>query len=435
MSSTSNTAVPRERSLGEWLKLLRDGWIALVVCIALGVVGALLYTSRQESSYGATYTLVVSPVRGFLDPQNADQLPALADTVSRLATTEPVLRQTARDYALATADPAEANRRRLTATDSWLKGHISAVREANSAILQLAATAPTQIEASALARAAGRALARAVNVESAARRRVLGGLYVSDFRATSNGQTSPTPSRNVLIGVNAGILIGLLAAFLLGTARRRLWRREDVADELGVPVLGTARAHRGKTLTSGPGFGNVANRLIAGKEPGRRCTVLVTGTTSPEQVAEAARLVSEALRATGAAYELLGQDSDVVAAGEYASANGRAAREPAAGENGVHTREPSDTPPEPETERAGESSASTLTATRVRETSDRPGAGFTIMTAPPLGSDSERVDEMAADADWALVVIERGTPARRISKVHSAGLNFERRLVGAILIE
>ncbi len=291
---------PPERSLADWLRLLLDGWPALVLSIVIGIVGALVYTSQQKTSFGATYTLVVSPARGFLDPQNADQLPALADTVSRLLPTEPVLANTATSYAASVPQSAEATIRRRQATASWIKNHVSAVRQANSAILQIGATAPTQQEALDLANAAGRSLARLVNERSAARKRVLGGLDVTELQATKDGQLSPTRTRNLLIGLNAGLLVGILLAYLVGSARRRLRSVEEISDELRLPVLATMRLRRGKRLSMGPGFGAVAERLLHQARSDGPSSVLVTGLTSLARIADAARAVVEALESYGA---------------------------------------------------------------------------------------------------------------------------------------
>ncbi|MDX6698510.1 MAG: hypothetical protein QOE65_1907 [Solirubrobacteraceae bacterium] len=375
-----------ERSLGEWLRLVRDGWPALVVCVALGVGGALFYTSRQDSSYGATCTLVVSAARGFLDPQDADQLPALADTVGRLVVTAPVVHQTAVRYVRATSDPAEAARRRRTATAKWIKAHVVTRREASSAILRVSGSARSQREASDLAEAAGLSLSGVVNQRSAAPQATPGGLRVAAFPASGDGKLSPRPRRDLLIGANVGILAGLLAAYLMGVLRRRLWRPEEIEEELHAPVLGRLVRVGGEATVVGPEFAELPDRLAGGPARGGPLTVLVSGTGKPEAIRAVARSTVQALEAMGGQARLV--------------------------ENGGSSEEseaPDDTP--------------------------TPVGGYIVVAGPPVGKAGNGLLELAREADHTLIVTALGTSRRKLRRVHGAGRVFERRLLGTVVTE
>ena len=76
--------------------------------------------------------------------------------------------------------------------------------------------------------------------------------------------------RNNLIGINAGVLLGVLLALAVGLGRRRLRRPAEVAEELGIPVLGVvSRSRRPKPLAD-RGVAAARARLYAETGPHTR---------------------------------------------------------------------------------------------------------------------------------------------------------------------
>src|SRR5205823_12137361 len=117
---------------------------------------------------------------------------------------------------------------------------LSVTTDETSSILKITATASSQTESSQLATAAGQALAQVVNATGQSSGAP--GIFVQIFAPPeANGKVSPTPARNLFIGGDAGLILGIVAALALGARRRRLRRPEDIADALGAPLIGFVR--------------------------------------------------------------------------------------------------------------------------------------------------------------------------------------------------
>jgi polysaccharide biosynthesis transport protein len=301
-------ATGAERTLIDWLRLLRDGWPLLVVFVAIGLGIGLLVTALQPTRYEATATLVATPEQGFLAPGDANTLPAVADTVARLLETRSVLDSTARQYITAAESREAQARRRREATLDWLRDRLTAGQVASTAIVQIVATAPTQTQAVDLARAAAAALSTAVGAAATslhpappatpqASPQPPQGVVLRVFAAgVPEGKVSPTPTRNILIGVDAGILLGLVAAAGLGVARGRIHRPEELAEALGVPLFGVVRAGRRGVRLGDAGLAETRARLLALQTPDPGGTaVLVTGILRPQRIGEVGEALARSL--------------------------------------------------------------------------------------------------------------------------------------------
>src|SRR5207245_2607980 len=132
------------------------------------------------------------------------------------------------EYVAIAPDPGTRARRQSEIKLKWLTAHIHAQQVADSGIVDLSGTGKTQKDARDLARAGAHALERAVGTgpgsvaqpTPSVRPSSRGGLVVRDFRTTDEGQVSPTPLRNLLLGGNAGLVLGIVAGLLLGATRR-----------------------------------------------------------------------------------------------------------------------------------------------------------------------------------------------------------------------
>jgi capsular polysaccharide biosynthesis protein len=286
----------RERTLLDWLGLVRDGWKAVAVLVMFGLLASFLVTLHQPTEYGAVGTVLVSPGDGFLDPGTADALPALTDTVARLAKTPVVLRSTATSFANA-AEPnaALAHERRDTATIDWLRQHLSARQVGTSSIIEISGTARTQRAAIHLTRSSINTLTAIVN--SATPGKATAGIVLRVFSdAEATGRASPTPVRNALIGVNAGLVLGVALALLLGASRKGVRDPRAIAAALGVPFLGVVgRRSRRRSSAGDARFAEVRRRML---HRGGSGTFLLTGTVSREELAAVAEGLARAV-ATG----------------------------------------------------------------------------------------------------------------------------------------
>jgi len=228
------------------MRVFRDGWIAFVVVLAAAVAAAALVTLRQPTLYGAKGILIVSPVRGFLDPSGAGNLATIADTIRRLPSTTALTTGTRERYARSAPSPAVAAERRAKSAD-WVSAHVAADRIPGSSMIEVKGTAGTETDAVDLTRAAVESLSAYVNdspSSSLPDQFPAGVAVLTPTVGEAQGKVSPAPLRNNLIGINAGVLLGVLAALALGLARRKLRRPAEVAEELGIPVLGVVSGSR-----------------------------------------------------------------------------------------------------------------------------------------------------------------------------------------------
>lgn len=303
---------PDDRGLLDTIALLRDGWPALIAFVCAGLFIGILATLIQPTKYRATATGVVSPARGFLDPTSAGALPAVSDTVSKLVTTPTVLMETASLYAQGAQSPKAAAERLRVATPAWLRAHLSVGTDATSSILKISATAPSQTEALQLAPAAGLSLAQVVNDKGQPSGAT--GIEVKIFSPPeANGKVSPTPFRNLLIGGDAGLILGVVAALAVGGRRRRLRRPEDIAAALGAQLIGFVRTASIGTGRANPAFAEARARLQALENGSKGKVLLVSGTVREDEIAVVAEGLARSLVATSARALLV--DADLTSEG------------------------------------------------------------------------------------------------------------------------
>ena len=288
------------RSISSWLREIAAGWPALVACLVLCLLLALVATASQPQLYRAKGSVVVSPQR-FLEAEGTDALPALTENVVRLSSTPAVLIPAARDYIAAGQGP-ERQKRREETTLKWMRDHLRVREVGQSSVIEIAGSASTQDEAGDLTRASVNSLTRFV---TAARRdsdttttnntAPPGGLIVLSA-GEPEGQASPTPARNLAVGLNAGILLGIVAAIAFG--RQRLsGSPESVASRLGIPLVGTLSRRRTanrRAVASAQRVVEVMRSSLGGP-----VVVLVTGTVSSRQSVVFAQGLARSLEESG----------------------------------------------------------------------------------------------------------------------------------------
>ena len=182
-----------------------------IVLAVLGATLALSYSFAQSTLYEARSTVVVSPGTKFLDPQDADSFPRITTTVEEIALTQRVLQATA------------ARLRQsgfVVPSLDWLRDHLRLSVSGDTPVLSIAGVAGDARLARLVSSAETDALTRAISAASANQPR---GLTLTVFsKGEDRGKIQPKPLRNVLLGVNAGLLIGcLLAWYLVSRSRTR----------------------------------------------------------------------------------------------------------------------------------------------------------------------------------------------------------------------
>jgi succinoglycan biosynthesis transport protein ExoP len=429
--------IERDRTLGDWLLLARDGWLAFVLIVIVGVACGLLASRVQPVKYESVGTVVLSPSTGFLDPSLADQLGPLTTTVERLAGTPAVLRP-ARQAWIQSADRPAIGRARAQHDTAWMVRHLKLQQPTDSSIIEITGSAGTQRDAHDLTSATVHSLATVVNGLSKNTKAEALRMHVFS-EADNQGKVSPTPSRNLLIGTNLGILLGIPAALALGAMRRRLRRPQDLAALLDAPLL--ARVRSGKRAVGDPGLSLARAQMQALGLGERGEIVLITGTVSPERIAEIATRLVRAFTETHRRAVLVDADltyrsaSNILLVGEYPgladSLNGKTYHERAYSEMVVTTGGPSPVMVVPAGAELPDASASL---------SDRrlPGvvAGLRndfdviILAGPTLDRQSEIV-ALTSMIDHAVVLTVAGTAAKYLEPARLLG----RRLFGILLVD
>ena len=296
-------------------------YVRLVVCrwwlplsfLVLGLSLALVYTGLQSTAYAARSTILLSP----LDPGTADELPRLAPTVARVVRSDGVLLQAQSAYA---REGAGARSAAVTLDDLRSRTSVSVPRD--TSLFEVTAQGRTQEDANRLVRAVVAAatlqLARLGGAQTSGRGQAAALRVAVLGPPISEGKVSPTPARNLVLGINLGILLGIAAALLVRDPQRARVRADALTRYLETPNLVYAPLPRARALDhlSRPAWPLAGRALDVGSNGrqaegirllgGRLCqwfeqdrrTVLLLGDVSPQTLrAVALRLAAHVARA------------------------------------------------------------------------------------------------------------------------------------------
>jgi succinoglycan biosynthesis transport protein ExoP len=306
---------PRYRTLQDYVRVVRDHRLLVVLFMVLCTAAGVAISNRQHQVYQATASLIFHDDNadladvGLAAPvtQTPDQRAAVgADRVTQVA-----VAVRARQLAHLTNAPGE------------LLSHISAQPEARTNLVDVIARWSSAAGAADLANAFARATlniqtvraranyrrrarvlavavaslpkggaggyARSVNADRIARLQSLGEFATPvelAIRARPpSAAISPKPVRNALLGLLAGITLGLLAAFIRDALDRRVRTTRDLYSAVDLPVLGQLD----RSLIRRAVAADRAQRPLSGEdvEPFRivrRNLVYLAGATPPQVV-------------------------------------------------------------------------------------------------------------------------------------------------------
>ncbi|MEA2399568.1 MAG: tyrosine-protein kinase [Thermoleophilaceae bacterium] len=451
------------RSLMEWVRVLRDGWPAVIVMVVLGLAGGAAATKLQPTEYSTTATLVTGSVTGFLDPEFAGGLQPVASTVTRLAGSAAVIQGASTGYLGAAKDATTLSRRQKEATIDWLSAHLDARQVADAGIVQLTGKAGTQADARDLTRAASRALEQALapagttvptrsagpgGTTQATGRGPKFGILLRDFKTLDDGQVSPTPSRNLLLGGNVGLVLGIVAGLALGASRRRVRRPDEMVAELGIPVLGSVGRSGGARID--PGLSAARARLQRLRNPDQGTVFLLTGTASPERTAE---LGEDLARAFSASSRTVLVDADLAeqsasrrldvdglpGLGELLNGHGPQQGTMFRPEQVLVTTIDGETQGDVEVLPAGEAPTDAAAALSggglVRSLQNlRLQYDFVLVVGPGLDRPAEVIPLVAA-TDWSVLVTPHGERAKTLEAAHGMADALAGRVAGALIVD
>ena len=285
-------APPREAplTLSYYLRLVAIRWWIPVSLALLCACLSLVYTGLQSTTYQSRATTLLSP----LDPATADEFTRLTPTVARLLRSDSVLLDARQAYLNRSpdADP-------LRTGPDELRARTSVIVPRDTTLFEVTAQGPTQRDASALVGSVVEAAARRVSAlgsRPTTRTGVAVPLRLDIFGPpVPEGKVSPTPTRNLVVGIIVGLLLGIVGALLLRDPRRARMRADDLArlldaSDLAYTPLPSQRLLRDRPAPAGLPSGAVGEgiRLLGatvqqGLQQERRI-VLLLGDLSPQRL-------------------------------------------------------------------------------------------------------------------------------------------------------
>ncbi len=294
-------------TFGYYVRLVGRRWWIPASLAVLGACLSLVYTGMQDTTYRARASVLLSP----LDPATADELTRLTPTVARLFRSDSVLLAARRAY----LSRPEADRVRSSLDDLRARTAVAVPRD--TSLFEITGDGPTQREANALVRAVVDAAERRVSLlgqRSPARRADSVPVGLENFGPpVPEGKVSPTPARNLVVGINVGLLLGIVGALLLRDPKRARMRADDLAELLKASDLVYAPLPSPRLLRDRPTPGVPESppadakgegiRLLGGRvwqwlQDDRR-VVLLLGDLPPERLRSVALRLADHVARTG----------------------------------------------------------------------------------------------------------------------------------------
>ena len=216
--------------LADYLRILRNHWIAVTAFVVVAALAALAWSSTQPQVYAASSSGFVTSGSGG-DPG----LDSLNDSLSKSRAASYVVLATDRATASIVIDDLG-----LDTSPEELVGDIDAAQTPDTVIISIAARAGTPAKAQELADAWVRALAQRVeDIEAGGSGQQGMRIEVSESAQLPTSPVSPQVERNVLLGAAFGALLGLGYAVVRTLLDRRIRSSEDVERDTGVAVVGS----------------------------------------------------------------------------------------------------------------------------------------------------------------------------------------------------
>lgn len=216
--------------LADYLRILRNHWIAATAFVLVAALAAFGWSSLQPKVYAASSSGFVTSGGGG-DPG----LDSLNDSLSKSRAASYVVLAKDRETASIVIDDLD-----LETSPEGLVGSIDAAQTPDTVIISITARAGTPEEAQQLADAWVGALAQRVeNIEAGKSGQQGMRIEVSESAQLPTSPISPQVERNVLLGAVLGALLGLGYAVVRSLLDRRIRSAEDVERDTGVPVVGS----------------------------------------------------------------------------------------------------------------------------------------------------------------------------------------------------
>jgi capsular exopolysaccharide synthesis family protein len=223
----------------DYVRIVLAHWVGVLVLIVAGVAGAVAYNVTQPQVYQATATGLVTAGKS-QDSSDATINDSLAQSrvtsYVAVATSSRVAERVLRDPAIKKLDD-------IPDSAGALVGDITVSHADDTVVITIDARGSSPENAQALADAWVRSLAAEVlTIESggsADTTSTPNGLHLAVFSSAAPGSlVLPRTRVNLLLGLFAGMLLGLAYALIRKQFDRRLRSTEEVEKQFGVPVIG-----------------------------------------------------------------------------------------------------------------------------------------------------------------------------------------------------
>lgn len=272
-------------SLNDYFLSLRKQWFVIVALALLGAGLGFGYAQTQPDVYRAQSSVVVLPARG--------------DSTTELLQGSSYVQSLVRTYSLVATSPVVLqpviDRLGLTITPRALARQVVVETPLDSAVLTVSVTGGTPEGPAAIANAVADELAGAVESLSPPTSTAGPAVRIETISPATPSRVPIAPNTRLLIvvGALAGLVIGMVYAWLRRLLATRLQSREDIAAVTETPVLGeVANVPHGTTLPDAvrraeTGLAAESIRAVAAglrfaNVDGDTSVILVTSATSSE---------------------------------------------------------------------------------------------------------------------------------------------------------
>lgn len=215
--------------LKDYLRILRAHWIGVVALALIGVAAAGVWSLTQPQVYAAS-------ANGFVATGQASDpaLQNLNDTLAKSKVANYVVLATDRRTAQSVIDELD-----LDTSPEALINSIAVEQPTDTVLIKITAEASTPEGARRLADAWVVALDQRVRDLEGTKGKDGMRVEVSSQAALPTSPVSPRTSLNLVLGLAAGLLLGLAYAVVRSQLDKRIRRIEDVEATVQLPVLGS----------------------------------------------------------------------------------------------------------------------------------------------------------------------------------------------------
>ncbi|MGF7233814.1 MAG: polysaccharide biosynthesis tyrosine autokinase, partial [Frankia sp.] len=225
--------------LRDYVRVLRRGWLLVVIFAAVGAGAATAQTTRQTRMYAASVTMIISS-------PDSDSSASAAYQANLLS------QQRVKSYADLVASDRIAQsvitQLKLKESATRLRGQITAQAVPDTVLLRATVTDPAPARAQLLANTVGAVFSTAIaRIDMPGGRRSTPSVRVTVWEEAKRpvSPVSPKPVRAITLGLLAGLVLGVGAAVLRGRLDTSITTEDQIREVTGLPTLGEVAGDAG----------------------------------------------------------------------------------------------------------------------------------------------------------------------------------------------